>query len=109
MARIECTIVGDIAEWGLTKSQKIKLNRDEIARSILNTARMYAPELTGALKAHGRVEILDETSSQVIFGDTKTPYARLRHYVNNKNPHTKYYLSRAGETVSKQIVERLKG
>ena len=35
----------------------------------------------------------------VKFGDARVPYARRRHFENKKNPHTKYYLQKAGDNV----------
>jgi hypothetical protein len=72
--------------------------------SILNLAQMYAPVLTGALRADGRV-VKEPNSVTVRFGGFSVPYARRRHYENNKHPDTKYYLERAGNQVAKQGVQ----
>ena len=80
---------------------------DALARmgdSILNLAQMYAPVLTGALRADGRV-VKEPNSVTVRFGGFSVPYARRRHYENNKHPDTKYYLERAGNQVAKQGVQ----
>ena len=65
---------------------------------ILADARMRAPKLTGALRSDGRV-IERRGECTIVFGDARVPYARLRHFVNNKNPHTKYYLQNAGDNI----------
>lgn len=72
--------------------------------SILNLAQMYAPVLTGALRADGRV-VKEPNSVTVRFGGFSVPYARRRHYENNKHPDTKYYLERAGNQVARKGVQ----
>lgn len=66
---------------------------------ILMDAIALAPEATGALKSDGRVEIESDTEVHIKFGDTRVPYARLRHFKNKKNPQTLKYLQRAGDNV----------
>lgn len=66
---------------------------------ILMDAIALAPEDTGKLKSNGRVEVISDTEIHVKFGDTRVPYARRRHFENKKNPHTKYYLQKAGDSV----------
>lgn len=91
--------------WIKATGEKLEDASDSMCQSIKNLALLLAPELTGALKASGRVEKI-EGGSQVTFGGVangvNVPYAKLRHYVNNKNPHTKYYLENAGNQVSKK-------
>ena len=63
---------------------------------------MLAPVLTGALKSDGRVETSQNGSVvqvKVVYGDSRVPYARRRHYENRKNPQTKYYLENAAKNV----------
>jgi len=64
-------------------------------------AKNYAPVRTGALKNSGQI-----TASSVIYGNNQVPYARLRHFVNNLHPGTRYYLSRAAEEVAKSDLRR---
>lgn len=66
---------------------------------ILMDAVALAPELTGKLKSDGRVEVVSDSEVHVKFGDARVPYARRRHFENKKNPHTKYYLQKAGDNV----------
>lgn len=105
---IECTITGNFQAWADAQNDVMQEVRDVMCRSILNQAQMLAPVLTGALRADGRVEEVDEHTTQVIFGDEKVPYARLRHYENKKNPQTLLYLQRAGESVAKRGIEGYK-
>ena len=83
-----------------------EINQDEAVRAMANAvdniAQAKAPVLTGALKGDGRVRKIRKFSYEVQFGDSRVPYARRRHYENNKNPHTKYYLKNAGDEVVKR-------
>lgn len=93
-------------------SYKNKIERSEIkriegalgtmGRRILHLAQAYAPVDTGALRDDGRVQRDSEGAITVAFGGLSVPYARRRHYENNKNPQTKLYLERAGDQISKQ-------
>lgn len=68
-------------------------------------AQLYAPVLTGALRADGRVR-LAPNSVTVTFGGYSVPYARRRHYENNLHPDTKYYLERAGDQVAREGITK---
>lgn len=70
------------------------------ADKALIRARALAPVLSGDLRSNGRVERI-KNGARVIFGDSRVPYARRRHFENRKNPHTKNYLKRAGDTTVK--------
>lgn len=76
-----------------------------MAREILGLSQMYAPVLTGALRANGKIETHGLANVSVVYGDTKVPYARRRHYENHKNPQTLLYLQRAGDQVTKKGVQ----
>lgn len=72
------------------------------AGAVQSRAVRNAPVLTGALRRSGHInQSADKSSIEVEFGGPSTPkevrYARLRHYVNNKNPQTRYYLQKAAE------------
>ena len=87
------------------ETQKIDNALAKMGTAILNRAQMYAPVLTGALRADGRVVKDSPSSVTVRFGGFSVPYARRRHYENNKHPDTKYYLERAGNQVARQGVQ----
>ena len=89
------------------KVQKRNLDNAKraMADSILGRATMIAPKLTGALRSDGRVETRD-TSLAIVFGDERVPYARMRHYVNRKNPQTLNYLKRAGDQTVKEGLKK---
>lgn len=86
------------------EEQRINEALSRMGGSILNLAQMYAPVLTGALRADGRV-VKEPNSVTVRFGGFSVPYARRRHYENNKHPDTKYYLERAGNQVAQKGVQ----
>lgn len=90
--------------------EKAEIGRIESAlgimgRRILHLAQAYAPVDTGALRGDGRVNREQEGTITVAFGGLDVPYARRRHYENNKNPQTKYYLERAGNQIAKQGID----
>lgn len=86
------------------QQQNIKNAQRAMADSILNTAMIRAPKLTGALRSDGRVEMRD-TSMAIVFGDSRVPYARRRHYENKKNPQTLNYLKSAGDEITKRGIK----
>lgn len=89
------------------KIEKARLQQalKRMGDSINNRASLYAPKLTGALKDNGRVNVFD-WSVVVSYGGYAVPYARRRHYENNKNPQTKRYLERAGDSVGREGITR---
>lgn len=89
------------------KVEKARINNalSKMGTAIKNRAEMYAPVLTGALRADGRVVKDSPDSVTVRFGGFSVPYARRRHYENNLHPETKYYLERAGNQVAKMGVK----
>lgn len=78
------------------------------AEKTLGRARMLAPVLSGDLKMNGRVEKIPNGVS-VVFGDSRIPYARRRHFENRKNPATINYLERAGNQTRKEGFIVMKG
>lgn len=78
------------------------------AEKTLGRARMLAPVLSGDLKMNGRVEKIPNGVS-VVFGDSRIPYARRRHFENRKSPATINYLERAGNQTRKEGFIVMKG
>lgn len=78
------------------------------AEKTLGRARMIAPVLSGDLKMNGRVEKIPNGVS-VVFGDSRIPYARRRHFENRKSPATLNYLERAGDQTRKEGFIVMKG
>lgn len=112
--RIETTVVGDVAvkvtttrDWGKEIEQQLKNGLNALGTEILNEAVQNAPILTGALRESGTLTV-DGTMARIRFGNEDVPYARMRHYVNNLHPDTKYYLQRAGDSVSRNAADYFK-
>ena len=113
--RIETTVVGNVTvkvtttrDWGREIEQQLKAGLNQLGTEILNEAVQNAPILTGALRESGTLTI-DGTTAKIHFGNEDVPYARMRHYVNNLHPDTKYYLQRAGDSVSRNAADYFKG
>lgn len=68
-----------------------------------NKAKLNSPILTGALRNSIRVDATDGTAVWVRAGGSvgsfNVPYAKRREYENNKHPSTKYYMTRAYNSV----------
>lgn len=72
----------------------------EMATDIHKRATILAPKLTYALINSGVITpVLN--GYKVSFGGARVPYARLRHFVNKKNPQTIGYLAKAGDSVAR--------
>ena len=76
-----------------------------MGESVKNRAELFAPVLTGALRDNGDVK-LGNLNVVIGFGGLEVPYARRRHYENNKHPQTKRYLERAGDAVGREGITR---
>ena len=69
-------------------------------------ATMLAPVgETSNLVNSGRIEPVTG-GYKVAFGSARVPYAKRRHFENNKNPGTKLYLSRAGDSVFRSNISK---
>ena len=77
-----------------------------MAQVILNRARMLAPVASGDLVGDGRVEKNSNGGRSVVFGGASVPYARRRHFENDRNPQTRGYLKRAGDSVAKENIKK---
>lgn len=99
-------VVSRLSKWASDETTVMKRVEKSLGQVILNRAQMLAPVLTGALKSDGRIEDNPNGGLSVTFGSPKVPYARRRHYENNKNPQTLYYLQRAGESVGQENIKQ---
>jgi len=70
----------------------------EASTDIHRRAVILAPVETSALVNSGRISKV-VGGYKITFGGGKVPYAKRRHFENNRNPQTKRYLSRAGDSV----------
>ena len=73
----------------------------EMATDIHTRASILAPKDTRALVNSGKIERKNSTEYVIKFGGGKVPYARIRHYINKKNPQTLGYLAKAADSVSR--------
>lgn len=112
---IRTAIVGNVTvkvtttrDWGKEIEQQLKAGLSQMGTEILNEARQNAPILTGALRESGTLAT-EGLTARVRFGNVDVPYARMRHYVNNLHPDTKYYLQRAGDSVARNAADYFKG
>lgn len=87
------------------ETQRMNMALRSMSEGILNDAKNIAPILTGALRQSGRLKV-KKNEVDVIFGGGDVPYAKIRHYVNHKNPQTLRYLERAGNARTQQGLER---
>lgn len=71
----------------------VQLMLVDVWQFIQNRAKENAPYLTWALRRSISNDFNWVTKWFVIVG-SPLAYASVREYVNNKNPHTKYYLER---------------
>lgn len=63
---------------------------------VQNAAKNNAPYLTGTLKKSITTDNTHIASGKVEVG-SNLEYARIREYVNKRNPHTRFYFKRAIE------------
>lgn len=93
-------------KW-LTEEQEIGKRAERgMAQVVLFRSRMLAPVMTGDLADSGRVEQNPNGGVTVTFGSPSVPYARRRHYENERNPQTLHYLKRGGDSVAKENVRK---
>lgn len=83
-----------------SKEQVVALDKGvfEIATDIHKRAGIIAPVQDGNLVNSGKIEPVED-GYKVKFGSAKVPYARRRHEENKKNPQTKQYLKKAGDSI----------
>lgn len=91
--------------WMTMTKQNVNNAARSMADSINILASSKAPVLTGNLKRNGHIEGRD-AKLDVVYGDGLVPYARRRHFENNKNPQTLNYLKDAGDLVKKRGIRQ---
>lgn len=72
----------------------------EMATDIHRRAIILAPKDTRALVNSGVIDPV-QNGYKITFGSSKVPYARRRHFENKKNPSSKGYLAKAGDSVAR--------
>lgn len=91
----------DMKAWLDIEQARLDNASEEMANDVLTRAKMNAPVDSGALVDSGRVVKQSDGSYEVVFGNSRVKYAKIREYINKKNPQTVKYLEKAGETVKK--------
>lgn len=108
MAKVEVSFKSKMDVYAQIQRLNMQKELEAKAEKTLGRARMLAPVLSGDLKMNGRVEKIPNGVS-VVFGDSRIPYARRRHFENRKNPSTINYLERAGNQTKKEGFIIMKG
>lgn len=108
MARVKVTFNSKMKAYLQVQRLNMQKELEAKAEKTLGRARMIAPVLSGDLKMNGRVEKI-ENGVSVVFGDSRIPYARRRHFENRKNPATTNYLEQAGDQTKKEGFIVMKG
>lgn len=108
MAKVKVTFRSKMKAYLQVQQMNMQKELEAKAEKTLGRARMLAPVLSGDLKMNGRVEKIPNGVS-VVFGDSRIPYARRRHFENRKNPATLNYLERAGDQTRKEGFIVMKG
>lgn len=108
MVKVKVTFQSKMKAYLQVQRMNMQKELEAKAEKTLGRARMLAPVLSGDLKMNGRVEKIPNGVS-VVFGDSRIPYARRRHFENRKNPATINYLERAGNQTKKEGFIIMKG
>lgn len=108
MAKVKVTFRSKMKAYLQIQQMNMQKELEAKAEKTLGRARMLAPVLSGDLKMNGRVEKIPNGVS-VVFGDSRIPYARRRHFENRKSPVTLNYLERAGNQTRKEGFIVMKG
>lgn len=78
----------------------------EFTTDIHRRSAILAPKDTRALVNSGLVSRVGRLAWRVTYGNSRVPYAHIRHEVNFKTPGSVGYLEKAGESVSRGAYEK---
>ena len=94
--------------WLRSETDRLDRTASIMAQVMVNRGVMLAPELTGALKRSGRTIKKSKGSYSATFGGANVgvPYAKLRNFVNKKNPQTLNYSEKSGKSVASEGVAK---
>lgn len=106
MARSTVRITSHIKDWSRKKVSELDLSVLEAVTDIHRGAGILAPKASRALVSSGRIEKRGVGHYAVIFGSSRVPYARRRHFENRKTPTSLRYLERSGDAVARTFVTR---
>lgn len=106
MARSTVRITSHIKDWSQKTAQELDVSVLEAVTDIHRGAGILAPKASRALVNSGRIEKRGLGHYAVIFGSSRVPYARRRHFENKKTPTSLRYLERAGDSVARTFITR---
>jgi len=86
--------------WAVKTHQRLKIALLEMTTDIHRRSKVLAPKVSRNLVNSGVIEPIQD-GYRIKYGSNKVPYARRRHFENKKNPQTKGYLSKAGDSVAR--------
>lgn len=89
-----------IPGWSSKIQKELNAGLLELTTEVHRRSVVLAPVDSRALVNSGVIEPVTG-GYQVKYGSSKVPYARRRHFENKKNPQTKGYLAKAGDSVSR--------
>lgn len=95
-----------VSRWVGKTEADLDVDALEIATDIHKRAVILAPKDTRALANDGRIERVRSGFYKIIFGSSRVPYARKRHFENKKNPQSLGYLAKAGDGVARGNVKK---
>lgn len=75
----------------------ISVGLTRLGDDVKRRAIILAPKDTGRLRQSARVELKSNGDTVVV--SFNTDYAKMRHYVNNLHPSTRYYLTNALKSI----------
>ena len=98
MGRVRVT--SRVVQWSEAEKRRFDIGLLQAMTDVHRLSQVYSPKDTRALVKSARVEREGELHYKVSYN---TPYARRRHFENEKNPQTLNYLERAGDETFKNI------
>jgi len=107
MARSGSVVVTHrVRQWANEQEKKFDKAVLEMATDIHRASVILAPKQGGALKKSARIQRNSNANYSVIFGGSRVPYARRRHFENKKNPQTLKYLETPGDRIARSGIKK---
>lgn len=92
-----------IKQWTVEATGKLDLAVLEAATDIHRVSGLLTAKDTRALVNSGRISRIAPAHYKVIYGGGAVPYARRRHFENEKTPSSIGYLAVAGESTARNF------
>lgn len=86
--------------WATKIKSGMKIALLEMTTDIHRRSTVLAPKDSRALVNSGKIDPVTD-GYKITYGSSRVPYARRRHFENKKNPQTKGYLAKAGDSVAR--------